>query len=75
MTNYAKQTDVEARQRSNRTYRRILASLSPEVALRYGQVQDPRSEMENQARAALDAKDWSQMKELAAKLLGQEPPK
>ena len=40
MTNYAKQTDVEARQRSNRTYRRILASLSPEVAVRYGHVQD-----------------------------------
>jgi integrase len=74
MTNYAKQTDVEARQRSNRTYQRILASLSPEVAVRYGYVQDPRSEMENQLRAAIDAKDWVRASELAAKLLEQEPP-
>ena len=74
MTNYAKQTGVEARQRSNRTYRRILASLSPEVAVRYGYVQDPRSEMGHQLRAAIDAKDWARASELVAKL-GQESPK
>ena len=74
MTNYAKQTDVEARQRSNRTYRRILASLSPEVAVRYGYVQDARSEMENQLRAAIDAKDWVRAAELVAKL-GQQSSK
>ena len=58
MTNYVKETDEEMRQRSNRTYRRILASLSSEVATRYGHVQDARSEMESQLRAAIDAQDW-----------------
>ena len=72
MTNYAKETDVEARQRSNRTFRRILASLPPEVAIRYGFVHDARSEMENQLRAAIDAKDWGRATELVAKLR-QEP--
>jgi hypothetical protein len=68
MTNYAKETDVEAHQRSNRTYRRILASLPPEVAIRYGYVHDAQSEMENQLRAAIDAKDWGRASELTAKL-------
>ena len=36
MPNYVKETDDEMRQRSNRTYRRNLASLSSEVATRYG---------------------------------------
>ncbi len=73
MTNYVKETDEEARHRSNRTYRRILASLSPEIAAQYGHVQDARSEMESQLRAAMDAKDWPTVTELS-KRLAQDPP-
>jgi hypothetical protein len=73
MTNYVKETAEEARHRSNRTYRRILASLSPEVTAQYGHVRDPRSEMESRLRAAMDAKDWATVNELS-KRLAQEPP-
>ena len=72
-TNYVKETDEEARHRSNRTYRRILASLAPEVAARYGHVQDARSEMESELRAAMDAKDWATVTELSNRL-AQDPP-
>ena len=58
MTNYVQENDEEMRQRSNRTYRRIIASLPAEVAVRYGHVRDARSELEERLRAALDAKDW-----------------
>ena len=73
VTNYIKETDEEMRQRSNRTYRRVLASLSSAVAARYGHVQDARSEIESQLRAAVDAKDWARASEIA-KRLAQEPP-
>jgi integrase len=68
MTNYVKETDEEMRQRSNRTYRRILASLSSEVATRYGYVLDPRSEMENELRVAVDAQDWEKIAEISKRL-------
>ena len=68
MTNYVKETDEEMRQRSNRTYRRILASLSPEVAVQYGHIQDARSEMESHLRAAIDKKNWAQAIEIAQQL-------
>ena len=80
MTNYVKETDEEAQHRSNRTYRRILASLAPEVAARYGHVRDARSEMEDKLRAAMDAKDWATVTELSKRLtqdpqpLAQDPP-
>jgi hypothetical protein len=69
MTNYVKETDEEMRQRSNRTYRRILASLSSEVAVRYGRVQDASSEMEKELRAAADAKDWEKVAEISRQLV------
>ena len=71
MTNYVKETDEEARQRSNRTYHRILASLSCEWPLgRY--IHNARSEMESQLRAAIDAKDWARAAEIS-KRLAQAP--
>ena len=51
MTNYVKEMDKEMRQRSNRTYWRIHASLSPEVAARYGCIRNARSEMESHLRS------------------------
>jgi hypothetical protein len=68
MTNYVKETDEAMRQRSNRAYRRILASLSQQVAARYGHIQDARSEMESQLRAAVDAKDWEKAAEIPKRL-------
>ena len=68
MTNYVKESDEEMRQRSNRTYRRIQASLSSEVAASYGHIQDARSEMESQLRAAIDAKDWAMVSDIVKRL-------
>lgn len=39
MTNYVKETDEQMRAKSNRMYRRILASLDLKVAQRYGHVE------------------------------------
>jgi integrase len=74
MTNYVKETDEEMRQRSNRTFRRIQASLSPEIASRYGHIQDARSEMESQLRAATDNKNWAHVIEVAQQLQHQALP-
>lgn len=74
MTNYVKETDEEMRQRSNRTYRRIQASLAPEVARRYGHIQDARSELVSRLRIAIDAKDWQRASEIALRLAQQPLP-
>jgi len=68
MTNYVKETDEEMRQRSNRTYWRIHASLSPEVAAQYGCARNARSETESQLRVAIDAKDWTTASDIARRL-------
>jgi hypothetical protein len=74
MTNYVKETDEEMRQRSNRTYQRILASLSPKVAAQYGHIQDARSELESRLRAAIDAKDWAQAAQISQQLRRNDRP-
>ena len=56
------------RQRSNRTCRRLLASLSPAVRRRYGYVPSPTEELEEQLQAAYATKNWELVGELAAKL-------
>lgn len=68
MANYVRETDEEMRQRSNRTYRRLLASLSPAVRRRYGYVPSPTEELEEQLQAAHATKNWQLVGELAAKL-------
>jgi len=68
MTNYVRETDAEMRQRSNRTFQRILASLSPKVRRRYGYSPSPTAELEEKLQAAIAAKDWERVAELAAKL-------
>lgn len=72
MTNYVKETDVQLRQASNRTFNRILASLPAEVARRYGHVADSMNEVEDKLRAAIAAKDWSRVTELSACLARQK---
>jgi hypothetical protein len=45
MVSYVRETDEEMWQRSNRTYRRLLASLSAEVRRRYGYLPSPTEEL------------------------------
>jgi hypothetical protein len=60
------------RQGSNRTYHRILMSLSIEVARRYGYRPESETEdLERRLAAATVAKDWQAVSKLAAKLKNQ----
>lgn len=68
MTNYVKETDEHLRAKSNRTYERILASLSPEVARRYGHAEPKAIQLEQQIQVAVAAKDWPLAATLTAKL-------
>jgi integrase len=74
MTHYVKETDVLMRQASNRTFCRILASLSPEVARRYGHIESGKAELEKRLEAAIAAKDWPQVAQLSAELAAQHHP-
>jgi predicted dehydrogenase len=65
MTNYVMELDEEFRQRSNRTYHRILAALPLEVAGRYGYSPTAQDRLEEQIRAAVAAKDWDKAAELS----------
>jgi integrase len=68
MTNYVKESDEELRQRSNRTYHRIVASLAPEVAARYGYVETAKSDLERALEAAVAAQNWDLAQALSARL-------
>lgn len=68
MASYAKETDQEMRQRSNRTFLRIANSLTSEVAIRYGYTApslDPLVDRLNEAVAALD---WPLVARITAEL-------
>jgi integrase len=68
MTHYVKETDEQMRQKSNRTYQRIVAALPPAVAARYGHVTDATSELEEKAMEAAAAGNWELAARLSAKL-------
>ena len=72
MTNYVMEIDEEFRQRSNRTYHRILAALPLAVANRYGYSPTTRDQLEEQVRAAIAAKDWIKAAELSQQLAANE---
>jgi len=74
MTHYVQETDEQQRAKSNRTYERILASLSPEVARRYGQSKSRVPEVEQQIQAAVAAKDWQLAAKLTAGLAAGKKP-
>ena len=74
MTNYAREFDPELRARSNRTFGRIAASLSPEVAARYGHVETAEAALERQLEAAVAAKDLDLAAALIAKLRREARP-
>lgn len=72
VTSYTTLTDRRLRAMSDRTYRRILLSLPPEVARRYGYVEgDSQLEEQEQVLAAVAAGDWKRVSELSAKLAQQ----
>lgn len=62
------------RQASNRTFCRILASLSPEVARRYGHVESSKADLEKRLEAAIGVKDWPQVAQLSAELAAHHHP-
>jgi len=68
LRHYAKVTDPERREQSNRTFTRIAASLNPAVAARYGYVRATVAELEKRLQAATDAKDWALAAHLTAEL-------
>jgi hypothetical protein len=53
---------------SNRTYRRLVASLPAEVARRYGYAEDERAQMERELEVAREAGDWRWVAELAERM-------
>ena len=64
--------EEELRQASNRTFRRILASLPTENATRYGHVADIEEiQLKKLLVAATEAQDWARVEELAAELSRQ----
>ncbi len=73
MTNYAREFDPELRARSNRTFGRIAASFSPEVAARYGHVETAEAALERRLEAAVAAKDLDLAAALIARLREVRP--
>ncbi|MBL8797639.1 MAG: hypothetical protein JNM56_27310 [Planctomycetia bacterium] len=68
MTNYVKETDEQMRAKSNRMYRRILASLDPKVAQRYGHAETEGCQLKEQLQAAIAAENWMLVDELTKRL-------
>ena len=69
MRHYVTERDEELRQASNRTYARILASLPPEIATRYGYPpENGTDDLEARLAAATHAQDWNLVTDLARQL-------
>jgi hypothetical protein len=74
MTSYVRETDEELRAKSNRTYARILASLTGEIASRYGHAEPRPSNLEQRLKEAMAAKNWSLVREVSGNLEQQARP-
>ena len=68
MTSYAKETDEEMRHKSNRTYARILASLPPDVAERFGYLAPKVDPLAAKLQEAIAAQNWDLAARLSAEL-------
>ncbi|OAI45553.1 hypothetical protein AYO44_12880 [Planctomycetaceae bacterium SCGC AG-212-F19] len=68
MKHYVKESDVQMRHASNRTFERILASLPPSVAVRYGHVEPMKTDLEQRLDQAREAKNWDLLAELSHEL-------
>ena len=74
MRHYVTERQEELRHASNRTYVRILASLPPDVATRYGYLPENRTDdLEVRLDAAAKAKNWNLVTDLAKQLADQVP--
>lgn len=71
MSSYARVTDEELRQKSNRTYQRIRSSLSSEVAGRYGWELRPCDQIMERLDQARQKGDWESVARLAQELATQ----
>jgi integrase len=65
---YVTQSDAQLRAGSNRTFRRILASLPADVARRYGHGETNFAGLEKQLKQAVKQKNWDLARELSARL-------
>lgn len=74
MTSYAREADEELRQRSNRTYCRILASMPVELSIRFGCRRSEDEQLQQRIRAACAARDWRLVNELSADLASRSAP-
>ncbi len=74
MTHYAKESDREMRAKSNRIYKRILNSLSVDVAVRYGYKETEFDRLTEGLDAARSRGDWGQVAELAERLAALKCP-
>jgi hypothetical protein len=73
MKHYVSEREEEHRQASNRMYHRILASLQPEVARRYGHIpQNGQGDLKSQLEKAIAGGDWARAAQLAGKLARQD---
>lgn len=68
MSSYARETDMERRQKSNRTYRRIRSSLPVDVATRYGYEEKPADRLLERLDLARSQGDWEEVARLAKEL-------
>ena len=75
MTSYERESDEEMRQASNRTYQRIVASLSPEVARRYGYVPPQRDLLAENLQEAVAVGNWALVERISAKLAKRQQDK
>ena len=74
MRHYVSEREEELRHASNRTYTRILASLPPDVATRYGyQAVNGTANLEERLEAATKAKDWRLVADIAHRLAKGHP--
>lgn len=73
MKSYVKETDEQMRQKSNRTYARILASVDTKVARRYGHTESSAEQLKKKIQEATAIEDWKTAAVLMAKLAEQKP--
>ena len=72
---YVDETDEELRQGSNRTYHRLIAGLSMEVASRYGYEADSEAlGLQMRLQAAVNAQDWKTASDIAQQLVARGKP-
>ncbi|WP_076349722.1 hypothetical protein [Paludisphaera borealis] len=74
LTSYVKESDEEMRAKSNRTYRRIAASLPPEVARRYGYEEVEIDLLVERLQEAVARQDWGLVARLTADLQHRGEP-